>query len=290
MARALSRNLTSKAVLTPTVIAMVVCFYGCIAWTIYVSFTGSTMLPNYELAGLAQYDRLFATPRWHVSFTNMFIFGTLFIAGALALGTFLAVLIDTKIKFEGAFRAVFLYPLSMSFIVTGLAWQWFLNPTTGIQDFVRSLGWESFSFDWLVNRDMAIYTIVIAAIWQGSGLIMAIMLAGLRSIDRDVWKATKMDGIPTWRAYVSVILPQLQPLIVTSVVLLAVTVVKSFDLVVALTNGGPGYASDLPARFVVDMAFERANIGQASAAAVVMLLSVSVALAPYLYIAGRKRS
>jgi len=290
MTRALTHNLTSKAVLTPTIVAMTVCFYGCIAWTIYVSFTRSGMLPNCEFAGLTQYDRLFSTPRWHVSYANMFIFGILFIGGALALGTFLAILIDTKVRLEGIFRAIFLYPLSMSFIVTGLAWQWFLNPSTGLQDFVRSLGWETFTFDWLVNRDKAIYTIVIAAIWQGSGLIMAIMLAGLRSIDRDIWKATKMDGIPTWRAYVSVIMPQLQPMVVTSVVLLAVTVVKAFHLVVALTSGGPGYSSDLPAKFVVDMAFERANIGQASAAAVIMLISVMAALAPYIYLTQRKRS
>jgi len=288
MVGALGRNLTSKAVLTPTIIAMTVCFYGCMAWTIYVSFTRSGMLPNYDLVGLAQYDRLWGDNRWHVSFANMFIFGVLFITGALALGTLLAVLIDTKVRMEGAFRTIFLYPLSMSFIVTGLAWRWFLDPTDGLQSFVRSLGWETFEFDWLVDRDMAIYTIVIAAIWQGSGLIMAIMLAGLRSIDRDVWKATKMDGIPTWRAYVSVILPQLQPLVITCVVLLAITVVKSFDLVVALTNGGPGFSSDLPAKFVVDAAFERANIGQASAAAVMMLMAVIAALAPYFYLVRRR--
>ncbi|KGM32755.1 carbohydrate ABC transporter permease [Inquilinus limosus] len=284
------RYLTAKAVVTPTVLVMATCFYGTILWTIYISFTRSSLVPNYDFAGVAQYVRLFSTARWYTAFGNMFVFGGLFIAGALVLGTLLAVLIDQKVKGEGAFRTIFLYPLSMSFIVTGLAWQWFLNPTMGLQDFVRGLGWEGFTFDWIVDRDRAIYTLVIAGVWHSSGLIMAIMLAGLRGIDHEVWRAARVEGIPRWRTYWSIVLPMLRPLVVTCVVLLAIAVVKSYDLVVAMTRGGPGNATDLPAKFVVDLTFERANIGLASAGAVVMLVAVLAALAPYLYIELSRRA
>lgn len=284
------RYLTAKAVVAPTVLVMAACFYGTILWTIYISFTRSSLVPNYDFAGVAQYVRLFSTARWYTAFGNMFVFGGLFIAGALVLGTLLAVLIDQKVKGEGAFRTIFLYPLSMSFIVTGLAWQWFLNPTMGLQDFVRGLGWESFTFDWIVDRDRAIYTLVLAGVWHSSGLIMAIMLTGLRGIDHEIWRAARVEGIPRWRTYLSIVLPMLRPLVVTCVVLLAIAVVKSYDLVVAMTRGGPGNATDLPAKFVVDLTFERANIGLASAGAVVMLVAVLAALAPYLYIELSRRA
>ncbi|HSK41723.1 MAG TPA: sugar ABC transporter permease [Arenibaculum sp.] len=284
------RNLSAKLVLAPTILAMAVCFYGAILWTTYISFTRSGLLPNYTFVGIDQYVRLFNTGRWLTAYTNMFLFGGLFIAGALALGTLLAILIDSRVRFEGVFRAIFLYPLSMSFIVTGLAWQWFLSPTIGLQSFVRDLGWQSFTFDWIVHRETAVYTLVFAAMWHSSGLIMAIMLAGLRSIDAEIWRAARIDGIPRARVYLNIVLPMLRPLVVTCVVLLAVAVVKSYDLVVAMTGGGPGNASDLPGKFVVDLTFERANIGLASAAAVVMLVSILLALAPYLYVELARRN
>ena len=284
------RNLTAKAVISPTVLIMAVCFYGAILWTVYISFTRSSLVPNYDFAGFGQYIRLFGTARWHTAFTNMFIFGGLFIASSLGFGTLLAVLIDQKVGGEGVFRTLFLYPLSMSFIVTGLAWQWFFNPTMGLQSFVRGLGWDGFVFDWIVDRDRAIYTLVIAAVWHSAGLIMAIMLAGLRGVDHEIWRAARVEGIPRWRTYVSIVLPMLRPLLVTCVVLLAIEVVKGYDLVVAMTKGGPGTATDLPAKFVVDSTFERANIGLASAGAVVMLAAVLAALAPYLYVELSRRN
>jgi glucose/mannose transport system permease protein len=227
--------------------------------------------------------------RWLTAYTNMFIFGALTIAGALAVGTLLAVLIDNQVRFEGAFRTLMLYPLSMSFIVTGLAWQWVLNPAIGIEHFVRGLGWSGFRFDWIVDQDYAIYTLVFAAIWHEAGLIMSIMLAGLRGIDREIWRAARVEGISRRQTYWHIILPMLRPLVVTCVVLLAIAVVKSYDLVVAMTGGGPGFASDLPGKFVVDTVFERSNIGLASAAAMVMLGTVVAALAPYLYVTAARR-
>jgi glucose/mannose transport system permease protein len=283
-------RLGAASVLTPTVIVMLVCFYGSTAWTVYMSFTRSAMLPNYSWAGVAQYVRLFNTPRWIVAYGNMFIFGALLIVGTLLVGTLLAILIDRRVRLEGFYRTIILYPLSMSFIVTGLAWQWVLSPTLGVQHLVRDLGFPEFTFDWIARPDRAIYTLVFAGVWHQAGLIMAIMLAGLRGIDREIWRATRVEGIPVWRCYVSIVLPMLRPLLVTCVVLLATAVVKSYDLVVAMTGGGPGYASDLPGKFVVDATFERANLGLASAGAVVMLASVLAALAPYLYFEMTRKS
>lgn len=259
------------------------CFYGTMAWTVFISFTQSRMLPNYRLAGLAQYSRLFSDDRWNTAFGNMFIFGGLLIAATLALGIFLAILMDRNIRMESAFRTIFLYPMSMSFIVTGLAWQWVLTPGIGIQAFVRQLGWSTFEFDWLSNPNLAIYALVFAGVWHQAGLIMVIILAGLRGVDREIWRAAALDGIPVYRTYFSIVLPMLAPLVVVCVVLLLEVVIKSYDLVVALTGGGPGFASDLPARFVIDSTFQRGNLALASAGAVVMLVTVAATLVPYLY-------
>ena len=277
------RSLAAKIALTPTILVMLGCYYASITWTVYISMTRSFLLPVYRFAGAAQYERLFATPRWQVAYTNMFLFGALDILGTLALGVLLAVLLDRSVRFEGIFRTILLYPLSISFIVTGLTWQWILSPTIGVQQLVRGFGWTDFVFDWITQPDRAIYTLVFAGIWHQSGLIMAIMLAGLRGVDREIWRAARVDGIPVWRTYLSIVLPILRPLMVTCVVLIAIAVVKSYELVVAMTNGGPGFSSDLPGKFVVDFEFERANIGQASAAAAVMLGSVLAIVVPYLY-------
>jgi glucose/mannose transport system permease protein len=284
------RSMAARLALVPTILVMLFCFYGSVAWTVYISMTRSFLLPVYKFAGAAQYERLFATPRWHVAYSNMFLFGVLDIIGTLVLGVLLAVLLDRAVRFEGIFRTIMLYPLSISFIVTGLTWQWLLSPTIGVQQLGRDLGWTNFVFDWIIQPDRAIYTLVFAGIWHQSGLIMAIMLAGLRGVDREIWRAARIAGIPTWRIYVSIILPMLRPLIVTCAVLIAIAVVKSYDLVVAMTNGGPGYASDLPGKFVVDFEFERANIGQASAAATVMLGSVLAIVSPYLYFELTRKS
>jgi len=278
------RHLAAALALLPTAIIVLVVYLGCMFWTVRLSLSSSQLLPKLDWVGLRQYDRLFANDRFLVSIHNIVIFGVLFIAGALILGFLLAVFIDQKVRAEGVFRTVFLYPYAMSFIVTGLIWQWFLNPTLGLQKLVRDIGFESFTFDWLVNQDMVIYTLVIAGLWQASGLVMAILLAGLRGIDADLWKAARIDGIPTWRVYVSIVLPLLGPMIVTASVLLAAAVAKLYDLVVAMTRGGPGISSEVPAKFVMDHLFERNNIGLATAAATVMLVTVVALLGPWIYV------
>lgn len=279
-----SSKFASRVAITPFIIIVLVVFVGCVAWSVQLSFTGSKLLPSYKFVGLDQYVRLFATERWIVSLKNMVLFGIFFISGAIALGFLMAVLIDQKIRGESFFRTVFLYPYSLSFVVTGLAWQWLLNPTLGIQNAMREMGWTNFTFDWLANQDMAIYTIVIAAIWHGSGMVMALMLAGLRGVDQEIWRATRVDGVPTWRVYVHIIAPILGPVIFASVVLLGLSVIKGFDIVIAMTDGGPGIATEVPAKFVLDHLLERANVGLAMAGATVMLVTVIAALAPLLYV------
>jgi glucose/mannose transport system permease protein len=276
-------RLPAALALLPTALVVLVVYVGCMLWTVRLSFTSSTLLPRSDWVGLTQYWRLFANDRFLTSAENIVIFGALFISGCLVLGFLLAVFIDQNVRGEGVFRTVFLYPYAMSFIVTGVAWQWFLNPGLGLQKLVRDMGFESFTFDWLVNQRMAIYTIVIAGLWHGAGLTMAILLAGLRGVDADLWKAARIDGVPAWRYYLSVVLPLLRPMVVTATVLLAAGVVKLYDLVVAMTLGGPGIATEVPAKFVMDHLFERNNIALGTAAATIMLITVIALLAPWIY-------
>jgi glucose/mannose transport system permease protein len=281
--RRMRTRLPAAFALLPTALVVLIVYIGCMLWTVRLSFTSSTLLPKLDWVGLAQYSRLFVNDRFVTSAENIVIFGALFISGCLILGFLLAVFIDQNVRGESVFRTMFLYPYAMSFVVTGVAWQWFLNPGLGLQKLVRDMGFTSFTFDWLVNQQMAIYTIVIAGLWHGSGLTMAILLAGLRGVDEDLWKAAKVDGIPTWRVYTSVVLPLLRPMIVTATVLLTAGVVKLYDLVVAMTLGGPGIATEVPAKFVMDHLFERNNIALGTAAATIMLIAVVAVLAPWIY-------
>ncbi len=272
-----------KIVLAPTTIVMIVCMYGFIAWTGLLSLTKSRMMPQWEFVGLDQYVRLFANPRWDVAVDNLFIFLILFIIIALVLGLLLAIFLDQKIRVEGAIRTIYLYPMAISFIVTGTAWKWILNPGLGIEKLFRDLGFAGFEFRWLVDSDMAIYTIVIAAVWQSSGFVMALFLAGLRGVDDNLTKAAKIDGASTVRLYWHIILPLMRPVFFSAIVILTHIAIKSFDLVQALTGGGPGYSSDLPANFMYTFSFNRAQIGMGAASAMIMLFGVLAVLIPYLY-------
>lgn len=272
-----------KLVLAPSFIVVLIFVYGFIAWTAWVSLTRSRLLPRYEIDGFIQYDRLFDSPRWDTAFTNLFVFGFLFIVIAMILGLILAILLDQNIRTEGAIRTIYLYPMALSMIVTGTAWKWILNPGLGLEATVRGWGFEDFTFDWLVNPDMAIYTVVIAAIWQSSGFVMALFLSGLRSVDQEIIKAAQVDGIPTWRVYTAIIIPAMAPIFLSAFIVLSHLAIKSFDLVIALTGGGPGYATDLPATYMYTMAFSRGDIGQAASSAMIMMMVVFAIVVPYLY-------
>ncbi|TWI69422.1 carbohydrate ABC transporter membrane protein 1 (CUT1 family) [Pseudoduganella lurida] len=258
-----------------------------ILWTARVSFSSARIFPTGDFVGFGQYARLFRNARWLLSLENLALYGALFIVACLVLGSLLAVFIDQNVSGEGVLRTVFLYPYAMSFVATGLVWQWILNPELGLQSVVRRLGFTDFTFDWIVRQDMVLYTIVIATVWQASGLVMALLLSGLRGIDGELWKAARIDGIPTWRVYVSIVLPMLWPSLSTAFILLFVMVAKLFDAVVAMTQGGPGTASEVPAKFIMDYLFGRANVGLASAASIVLLLTVLAIVAPLYYARSR---
>lgn len=272
-----------KMVLAPSFIAILVFVYGFIAWTAWVSLTRSRLLPKYEIEGLIQYERLFASPRFDTAMVNLFIFGTLFIIISMVLGLLIAILLDQKIRTEGVLRTIYLYPMALSMIVTGTAWKWIMNPGLGIEKMVRDWGFENFSFDWVIDPDMAIYAVVIAGVWQASGFVMALFLAGLRSVDGEIIKAAQVDGIPNWRIYSAIIIPSMAPIFLSAFIVLAHLAIKSFDLVIALTGGGPGYATDLPATYMYAMAFSRGDIGQAASSAMVMMAVVFAIIVPYLY-------
>ncbi|MDP6103880.1 MAG: sugar ABC transporter permease [Gammaproteobacteria bacterium] len=284
----LERNLP-KIIIAPTTLAMIVCMYGFILWTGVLSLTKSRMMPQWEFVGLEQYIRLFQNPRWHVALDNLLIFIVLFIAISLIIGLLLAIFLDQRIRAEGAIRTIYLYPMAISFIVTGTAWKWILNPGLGIEKMFRDMGFADFEFRWLVEQEMAIYTIVIAAVWQSSGFVMAMFLAGLRGVDDNLVKAAKIDGASTIKSYWYVILPIMRPVFFSAIVILTHIAIKSFDLVQALTGGGPGYASDLPANFMYTFAFNRAQMGLGAASAIIMLFGVLAVLIPYLYSELRER-
>ncbi|MCW7541836.1 sugar ABC transporter permease [Aquabacterium sp. A7-Y] len=272
-----------KLVLAPSFILSFLFIYGLIAWNGYLSVSASRLLPNYQFVGLEQYVTLFDSERWWVAAKNLGIFGVLFIGIGMALGLFLAILLDQKIRAEGALRTIYLYPMALSFIVTGTAWKWILNPGLGLENVVRGWGFESFTFDWLINPDYAIYTVVIAGVWQSSGFVMALFLAGLRGIDDSIIKAAQVDGASLPRIYLRIIIPSLGPVFFSTLLVLAHIAIKSFDLVIALTNGGPGYASDVPATFMYAMAFSRGQIGLGAASATIMLATIAAIVVPYLY-------
>ena len=272
-----------KFVMAPSFVAILIFVYGFIGWTAWVSFTKSRLLPKYDIVGTIQYDRLFQSPRWETAINNLYVFGILFIVISMCHGLILAIFLDQKIRVEGVIRTIYLYPMALSMIVTGTAWKWILNPGLGIEATVRKWGYENFTFDWLVNPDMAIYTVVLAGVWQSSGFVMALFLAGLRSVDEEIIKAAQVDGIPTWRIYSAIIIPSMAPIFLSAFIVLSHLAIKSFDLVIALTGGGPGYATDLPATYMYTMAFSRGDIGQAASSAMIMMAVVFTIVVPYLY-------
>ena len=272
-----------KLVIAPSFLLAMAFIYGLMAWNGYLSLSASRLLPNYEFVGVEQYINLFESERWWVALRNLGIFGGLFLFFGMSIGLLLAILLDQKIRTEGVLRTVYLYPMALSFIVTGTAWKWILNPGLGLEKVVQGLGFTDFQFDWLINPDRAIYTIVIAGVWQSAGFVMALFLAGLRGIDDSILKAAQIDGASLPRIYWRIIIPSLRPVFFSTLMVLSHLAIKSFDLVMALTAGGPGFATDLPATFMYTMAFSRGQIGLGAASATIMLATVAAIVVPYLY-------
>ena len=289
--RSLVHNLSSKIAALPMVFTAVGVFVIATLWTVYHSFTNSRMLPKSEFIGLAQYERLWNSDRWYMSIENLAIYGACSLIFSLVIGFMLAALLDQKTRFENTFRTIFLYPFALSFIVTGLVWQWILNPDYGVQKIVRSLGFDSFVFNPLYNMDIVIYGILAAGLWQGTGFIMCLMLAGLRGIDQEIWKAARIDGIPMWKTYIQIVIPMMRPVFITTLVIIAAGIIKVYDLVVAQTSGGPGISSEVPAKYVYDYMFGAQNLAQGFAASTMMLVSVLIVLIPFTYLEfGRRKN
>ena len=280
-------QLSASVALLPLAMIVLVAYAGTVLWSLRVSLTDARTFPSDVYVGLAQYERLFHNERWLLSLNNLAVYGLLFIGLCMVVGLLLAVFIDQKVRGEGLLRTVFLYPYAMSFVATGLVWQWLLNPELGLQNAVQTLGFDGVQIDWIVDQDKVMYTIVLATVWQASGFVMALLLAGLRSIDAQIWNAARIDGIPTWQVYTFIVLPMLGESIATVFVLLLTATVKLFDAVVSMTQGGPGNASEVPAKFIMDHLFGRANLALASAGSVVLLLSVLALVAPLLYARSR---
>jgi glucose/mannose transport system permease protein len=286
----LLRNLNSKIAAIPMILTALVIFTGGTLWTVFYSFTDSKLLPRLNFVGIDQYIRLWDQNRWVISIQNLLVYGVCSLVLSLVIGFVLAALLDQKIRFENTFRTIFLYPFALSFIVTGLVWQWLLNPDFGVQRVIRGLGWTSFNFDPLYNEQIVIYGILIAGLWQGTGLIMCLMLAGLRGIDQEIWKAARVDGIPLWKTYLFIVIPMMRPVFITTLVIIASGIVRIYDLVVAQTSGGPGIASEVPAKYVYDKMVLGQNLAQGFAASSMMLLAVVIVIVPWAYFEfGRRR-
>ena len=278
-----------KLVLAPSFAVTLLFVYGFIAFTVVLSFTGSKMLPRYDFVGFENYAKLFALQHWHIALRNIAIFASLYIVICTLVGLLLAIFLDQKIRGEGMLRPIYLYPMALSFIVTGTAWKWFLDPGIGLQNVMQQWGWESFVFTWIKDSNMAIYTIVLAAVWQTSGFVMAMFLAGLRGIDNEILKAAQIDGASNWQLYRRIVIPLLRPAFLSAFVILSHLAIKSYDLVVALTGGGPGRATEMPATFMYSYTFTRNQMGIGASSAVIMLMTIAAIMVPYLYAELREK-
>lgn len=290
--RATLQDLLPKIVLAPSFAVILIFVYGFIAFTAVLSFSGSKLLPDFSTwVGFGNYVRLFNHPNWIVALKNLAIFSILYIVVCSVIGLALAIFLDQKIRGEGVLRPIYLYPMALSFIVTGVAWKWFLDPGIGLEHVMQSIGWESFSFRWIKDGKMAIYTIVIAAVWQSSGFVMAMFLAGLRGVDNEIIKAAQIDGASTLTIYRRIIIPLMRPVFLSAFVVLAHLAIKSYDLVVAMTDGGPGTATWTPALFMQKFTFGRNEMGMGAASAIVMMMMIFTIIVPYLYseLGGKKK-
>jgi glucose/mannose transport system permease protein len=281
---------TPGLVLAPSVIASFVYVFGFTLWTLYISMSNSTLLPTYRFTGLKPYFELWSNQRWKIAYSNLFFFSAFYVVLAIAIGLALAIAIDQRVKGEAVWRTIFLYPLAVSFIVTGSVWNWLYGPDAGFEFLVRNLGWHDFTFRPTASKDTAIYTIIATGIWQSSGFAMALFLAGLRSVDPDLVKAAQIDGASPARIYRKVILPSITPIFIAVAVVLLQFAIKTFDLVVALTRGGPGISTTFPAIYVYDLMFQRGQIAIGAAGAIMILAALAAVLIPYaLWSAWRSR-
>lgn len=267
----------------PMIIIAFTVFFVAILFTIFWSFTKSGMFPCKDSLqacwyGLRQYEILWSTNNWQQAVQNIWVFAAASLVINLIVGFVIAVFMDQNIRGESLFRSIFLYPFAMSLYVTGLAWQWILDPNLGLQNAVQNMGFTDFRFAPLGDPDQAMIGLILGGCWQGAGVTMAIMLAGIRGVDQEIWKAAKIDGIPTWKTYLFIVVPMMRGALATTLVLQITGIIRTFDLVVSMTGGGPGIATWMPAQYVINAIQSKLNVGQGSAAATMMLAPIALLL------------
>jgi glucose/mannose transport system permease protein len=289
-----SDRIISILLIAPSLILIAVFVYGFIGFTGFASFTKwDNMLPDFSWVGLKNYQKLFDTVRFQIDLQNTVTFTVLFLFACLILGFILAVLLDQKIRLEGFFRSIFLFPLAVSYIVTGVVWRWLLNPgsvqlgATGVNLLLENVGLGFLKNGWYTDPSIGIKAVVIAATWQMSGYVMALYLAGMRGIPEDLREAARVDGANEFQIYRHIILPLLQPITLGAVIILGHMSLKIFDLVVAMTGPGPAFSSDVPAFFMWDTTFRGNNFAQGAGIATILLVSVAVLIVPYLVYSTR---
>src|SRR5215211_3208962 len=283
-----NETLLSFALLFPSMMAVAIFVYGFIAWSVRVSLSKWKGLnPDYTFVGLQQYTNLiFHDQRFLIDVRNTAVFTVGFILGCLLLGLGLAILLDQKLKGESLFRSIFLFPMSISFIASGVVWAWLMNPATGSRTTGLNLLFQNLGLDFLISTWHATpppwgmaYT-VIPAVWQLSGFAMALYLGGIRSISEDIREAARVDGASEFQIYRYVILPMLQPVTLSAVIILGHMSLKIFDLIVAL--GRKDQRLDVPGIYMWTTTFDGTNYAQGAAIGILMLISVAILVVPYL--------
>lgn len=276
-------TLKAVVVVSPSLIAVGVFVYAFIAWTGYISLSKwNDVRPNYTFAGLANYIALFNTSRFMIDIHNTIVFTVLFLASCLVIGFILAVLLDQKIKGEVVFRTIFLLPFAVSLIATGVAWRWLEAPNSGLNVLFKLAGLGFLQSRWFSDPNIGIAAVVIPATWQLSGYVMALYLAGLRSIPAELHEAAAIDGAGSLQRYRYVVIPLLWPVTVTSLIILGNVALKIFDLTSAMTGSGPAFADDVPAYFMFQATFQSNNFAEGASIAILMLIFSSLLVVPHI--------
>jgi glucose/mannose transport system permease protein len=299
-------RVTALLMLAPSVIAVAVFVYGFIGWTALVSMTSwEGLRADFTFVGFENYVTIFNTGRFQTNIRNLIVFTVLFLAACLVLGLLLALLVDSRVRGEAFFRSVYIFPMALSFIVTGVVWQWLFAPgawpddPTGINLLFKQLGlgflqgpwttdvtvWPGIRPEGLKTRllvPMAMVPVVVAAVWQMSGFVMAMYLAGLRGIPDEIKEAARVDGATEWQIFRRITLPLLQPVTLSAVIVLGHISLKIFDLIVTMTGGAPGNNTEVPGLYMYEITFKANKFAEGAAVAMVMLLFVAVLIVPYL--------
>jgi len=276
--------------IAPSVILIAIFVYGFIGWTGWVSLVNwRDIFPDFTFVGFRNYLELFQNYRFQISLKNTLVFTSLFLISCITIGLLLAILLDRKIRGENIFRNIYLFPMAISFVVTGVVWRWILNPGTGgvegsvgINMLLDKIGLSFLKSGWYTDPKIGIKAVVIAAVWQMSGYVMAMYLAGIRGIPTELFEAAQVDGANTFEVYRYIVLPLLRPITLGAIIVLGHISLKIFDLVFAMTGSGVGFSCDVPALFMYDTTFRGNYFSQGASIAMILLISVAVLIIPYL--------